>query len=107
MCPNSNKICVFCESQNTKKIQIRQNKSIKKQIYLCLDCKRKFTPDNEFKKFRHSPFVIKATLELLKKGSSLAQTVSYLNQTFRINISRKTIFDWKKKFLSKEKLVIS
>ena len=96
------KNCVYCNSIKIRFVQIRNNLSLKKSIYQCENCNRKFTPDDNFKKFRHSPTIIKTALELLKKGLSLSQIVSYLNQNFRIKVTRKTILDWKNKFIKKK-----
>lgn len=92
--------CLYCLSSNTYVVQLRKNISLTKPIYKCENCKRRFTPDNGFKKFRYSPTTIKTALELLKKETSLGDVAIYLNHTFKVNITRKTIFDWKKRFLN-------
>lgn len=96
---NLAKICINCHSDKIRGVQIRKNIGIKKQIYLCIDCNRRFTLDDGFKKFRHSPTIIKTAIELTKNGSSLSQVANYLLQNFKVKVSRKTIFDWKKRFL--------
>ena len=91
--------CIFCFCTDTYFIQYRKNISGPKSIYKCRACKRRFTPNDGFKKFRYSPVVIKSALDLLKRGASLGKVVNYLNHSFRLRVTRKTIFDWKKKFL--------
>ncbi len=83
---------------------MRKNFNSIKPIYYCKSCEKRFTPDDGFKKFRHSPIIIKTAMKLLNEGSSLSQITNYLNSNFRVKISRKTILDWKRKFLS-EKLL--
>ena len=91
-------VCLYCSSNETYPIQVRKNKGVEKAIYKCKSCKRKFTPDNGFKKFRHNPVAIKTAVEMLGKELSLSQVAYYLNQSFGINVTRKTLLDWKNKF---------
>ncbi|MFH0712188.1 MAG: hypothetical protein V1889_03675 [archaeon] len=93
------KKCPHCNSKNIRFAQIRKNISIEKKIYRCKNCRKRFTIDNSFKKFRYSPIIIKSAIKILEEGSSLGQTVYYLNKTFRVRITRKTILDWKRKFI--------
>ncbi len=92
--------CLYCASNDTYVIQLRKNLNSIKQIYKCRKCKRRFTP-GMFKKFRYPPAMIKTALELLKKKTSLGNITLYLNHTFKVKITRKTVFDWKKRFLLK------
>jgi len=96
------KTCFYCNSTEIQIIQMRKNYGGLKPIYYCKTCKKKFTPDDGFKKFRHSPIIIKTAIQLLEKGSSLSQITNYLNSNFRVKVSRKTILDWKKRFLDKK-----
>ena len=91
--------CIYCSSKNIYVVQIRKNINSEKEIFRCRECKRRFCLDDGFKKFRSPPIVIKTTLKLLEDGLSLSQIVYYLNQNFRIKVSRKTILDWKRKFI--------
>lgn len=95
----SGKNCIYCNSNKIYIVQLRKNKFNTKKIYLCRDCSRRFTPDDGFKGFRHPPFAIKTTIRLIQNNLSLGQIVYNLNQNFRIKVSRKTILDWKKRFL--------
>ena len=90
-----------CFSRDVYIVQQRKNLSSLKPIYKCRACKRRFTPDDGFKKFRYPTIVIKTALDLLKKDISLGEIVHYLNYNFRTKLTRKTIFDWKKKFSKK------
>jgi transposase-like protein len=91
--------CISCDSNNTIFVQIRKNKSGDKKIYRCKECEKRFVLPDEYNNFRHPPVIIKSALIMLEKGNSLAQVSYYLNRTFRIVVTRKTIFDWKRKFL--------
>ncbi|MBR9701514.1 hypothetical protein GOV13_01190 [Candidatus Pacearchaeota archaeon] len=91
--------CIHCSSKDFKPIQLRKNKTTLKQIYLCKKCCRRFTLDDGFKKFRHPPLVIKTALRLFEKGYSLSQITYNISQNYNIKVSRKTILDWKRRFL--------
>ena len=102
--PNSfQKKCTYCNSFEICFVQLRKNKSINKPVYLCKGCNRRFTFDDGFKRFRHPPFIINTAIRLIRENLSLNQIVYNLNQNFRIKVSRKTILDWKEKFLTKNK----
>ena len=90
--------CLFCNSENIYIVQYRNNLGGIKPIYLCKNCKRRFTPDDGYKKFRTSPVIIKTALEMLKQKFTLSQITYNLYQTFGAGVSRKTILDWKRKF---------
>ncbi|MFA4960744.1 MAG: hypothetical protein WC548_03725 [Candidatus Pacearchaeota archaeon] len=92
--------CVYCNSEKTRIAQLRKNKKIEKPIYFCKNCCKKFTPNDGFKRFRHPAIIIKTAVSLMRNGYSLGQVVYNLNRTFKVRVSRKTIFDWKKKFYS-------
>ena len=91
--------CIHCSSKDIYIVQLRKNKFTTKSIYLCKKCNRRFTPDDGFKRFHHPPIIIKTAIRLIQNNFSLGQTTYNLNQNFGINISRKTILDWKKRFL--------
>lgn len=92
------KNCIYCNSEQIKIIQLRNNKSGEKPIYKCDSCIRKFTPDNGYKKFRNPPIIIKTAINLIEQGLSLSQVTYYLDQTFMKKVTRKTILDWKRRF---------
>ena len=94
------KNCIYCNSRNIYVVQLRKNLYAIKPIYLCKNCNRRFTPDDGFKKFRFSPIVIKTAIQLLSNGHSLSQITYYLNTNFRVKVSRKSILDWKKRYLN-------
>lgn len=90
--------CLFCNSEAIYVVQYRNNLNIVKPIYRCRDCGRRFTPDDGFKKFRTSPVIIKAALNMLEQKFTLSQITYNLYQTFGVGVSRKSILDWKRKF---------
>lgn len=93
-----NDFCPYCKSKNTHVAQIRKNKAAPKPIYRCRDCERRFTIDDGYKKLRHPKIVIRAAMNLSKKGASLREVVEYLRENFRVNVTRKAVYDWKKRF---------
>ena len=99
----NSKNCLYCLSENTCFTQLRKNKGIIKEIHRCKECNRRFTPNNSFKKFRFSPVVIKTSLELLSQGASYGEISNYIRQNFRLQTTRKTILDWKRKFANYKK----
>ena len=94
--------CVYCGFEKTFFVQLRKNKSSDKKVYYCEVCERKFTPDDGFKKFRHPPFIIKIAMRSLEDNHSLGQIAQSLNQNFGVRVSRKTILDWKRRFLKQK-----
>lgn len=97
-----NNKCVYCGSKKFFFVQLRKNKSSNKEVYSCEDCERKFTPDDGFKKFRHPSFIIKTAIRAIKNNYSFGQITNSLNQNFGVIVSRKTILDWKRRFLKQE-----
>jgi len=97
--------CIYCDSTNIYPVQIRKNQSKHKQIMRCTDCKRRHTPDDGFNRHRHSPAVIALTLTLRVQQKSLEQTRRFLAQQFDVQVSRKTIHDWERKFSEKKFLI--
>jgi transposase-like protein len=95
-------LCQFCGSSDIYIVQYRKNIATQKPIYRCKGCKRRFTPDTGFKKYRFSPIIIKTAKELLDKNLSLSQVAYYLNQSFGIRVTRKTLLYWKKLDIAKK-----
>lgn len=97
------KKCPHCSSINSVRHGVRQTQTGLKRKYLCNSCKRHFTPDEGFNRFRHKPEVITSALDLRAKGLSLADVVDHLDQHYRVRVTRKTILDWQKSFSKKIK----
>ena len=92
------KKCPYCKKVNSVRHGVRRTGVGLKRKYLCKSCKRHFTPDDGFKRFRHTAEVITAALGLRAKGLSLADVVDHLDQHHRVKVSRKTILDWQNHF---------
>lgn len=90
-------------AENSVRHGVRQTGVGLKRKYLCNSCRRHFTPDEGFNRFRHKPEVITAALDLRAKGLSLADVVDHLDQHYRVKISRKTVLDWQNAFGKKLK----
>ena len=80
--PKSNHIsCPFCGSNRFSKYGYRYNKKRKEQRYNCsnLECRRKFTADEGFKKKSHVPDTITYAMELYFWGLSLRTVTRVLS----------------------------
>ena len=58
-------LCKYCSSGNIKKDGFRTNTRGKLQIFKCLDCQRKFTPNFGFEKTRVEPSTITGAMQIL------------------------------------------
>lgn len=96
-------ICKHCEQGTAVKAGIRKNKSGWVQRYYCKSCEKYFVDRKGFERFRHSPEVITAALDLRAKGLSLADVVDHLDQHHRVKVSRQTVLAWQNKFGKKLK----
>jgi transposase-like protein len=64
----------------------------------CLDCKKVFTPDYGFWKMKSPPHIVVKALDLHDKGMSYGEIVIYLWQQENFKTTKKTIWDWVKKY---------
>ena len=91
-------ICPSCRKSKIVKQGYRKNKHSKKQKYQCLDCKKWFVEDDGFKRMRHKPKIISKAIHMHNDGLSLFQVRNHLWQYDGVNVTRKTISDWTKKY---------
>lgn len=89
--------CIYCKSIDTYCVQIRKNKYSTKKIIRCRTCKRKHTPDDGYKRYKHNSKIIKIAINLRKENYSLKEVCETLKRNFKIKVSRKTILDWETK----------
>lgn len=82
---------------------MKKNKSGWIKRYYCLECHKWFVDRKGFERFRNSPEVITAALDLRAKGLSLSDVVDHLDQHYHVTVSRKTVLDWQNKFGKKLK----
>jgi putative transposase len=95
--------CPKCDCKSIVKHGFVKRRQGLTRRYLCKECGRKFIKDDGFKKYRHSPEVITAALDLRAKGLSLADVVDHLDQHHNVNVSRSTILCWQNNFGKKLK----
>lgn len=95
--------CRHCKKISAQKRGIQKNKSGWITRYFCTECEKWYVDRKGFERFRHSPEVITAALDLRAKGLSLSDIVDHLDQHHRVKVSRKTILDWQKSFGKKLK----
>ncbi|MEK6757776.1 MAG: hypothetical protein AABX88_01480 [Nanoarchaeota archaeon] len=90
--------CPKCESINVSRRGFRYNKSGKKQLHLCNDCRRKFVIDDGFKRMRHKKEIIARAIHMHIDGFSLFKTQYHLWQHDGVKVTRRTISQWTKKY---------
>lgn len=91
-------ICPNCKSEDVAKKGFRHNQNRKKQKYRCCKCKTWFVEDDGFKRMRHKPEIIARAIHQHIDGFSLFKTQYHLRQHDGIQVTRKTISDWTKKY---------
>jgi len=96
-------MCPYCKKNAAIKRGVKKNKSGWIPRYSCTECRKWFVDRKGFEKFRHSPEVITAALDLRAKGLSLSDVVDHLDQHHKVKVTRKTVLDWQKKFGGKIK----
>ena len=95
--------CAKCGKNSAIKRGVQKNTRGWVVRYWCKNCGKWFVNRHGFERYRHSPEVITAALDLRAKGLSLADVVDHLDQHHRVKASRKTILDWQNKFGKKLK----
>ena len=90
--------CPKCSSPTFVKRGMRKNKFGAKQRYRCNDCRSTFVEPDGFERMRHDPKVIVRAVHLHNDGMSLFKTQNHLSQHDEVDITRRTISQWTKKF---------
>lgn len=93
-----NKTCPNCGSEKTVWRGRRYNQCGKKHLRLCKECSRKFIPDDGFLGMRHKSRHIVVAVDLYRSGLSLQQVKNHLWQHYSVNVARKTVLEWVRKY---------
>ena len=91
-------ICLKCKGKNVVKRGKRYNKSGTKQRYLCNKCQSIFIKKDGFERMRNNKKIIAKAVHLHNEGLSLFQIKNYLNQHENVDVTRRTISQWIKKY---------
>lgn len=92
-------ICPYCKSDKIFKRGIRKNINVRKQIYACKDCKRRFITDIA-SRTKGNGKIVTLCLDLYFKGISLRKIQDHLLQFYDFEISYVTIQRWIRKFMA-------
>lgn len=85
--PESN-VCDRCKSENSiVKDGLRHNKSGDVQTDRCKECNHKFIINTGFEKYRATPKVVTAALDLYFKGVSLRKICDHLRQFYSVKMT--------------------
>ena len=90
--------CPYCKGTDIGKRGKRYNKSGDKQLYRCSKCRSTFVEPNGFERMRHKKEDIVRAMHMHNEGMSLFKTKDHLWQHDGIEVTRKTISDWTKKY---------
>jgi putative transposase len=90
--------CPNCKKTNSVKTGLRKNKSGFVQKYFCNECEKYFINRKGFENCQTKPEIIIDALDLRAKGMSLGKIALHLNQKYKTNLERSTIFKWQNKF---------
>jgi transposase-like protein len=88
--------CTFCFSD--KIVKFGKVRSSGKQRYRCQNCGKTSVGENEFKKYKGSPKIITAVMDLYFKGCSLRKIQDHIKQFYSLEITHVTIYYWIKRF---------
>lgn len=90
--------CVYCKGEAVK-AGFRYNENSVKQRYQCNECGRLFIADDGFKKMRFDSDVITYAVN---QNGTLEQIAKKVKDKFKLNVTNKTIREWKLKYDSKK-----
>lgn len=88
------KICVYCNSKDTKKRGFRYTNRGKVQRYFCKSCKRNFIIDDGFFRMRNPVHKITLCIDLFFKGVSTRKIQDHLQAFYPHNTSHVSIYKW-------------
>ena len=86
-------LCKYCDSGRIIKKGTRKNKNATVQIFLCLDCDRKFSSNFGFEKMRYNYATITGSLQMYYSGMS-TRDISNHYEMLGIDVSDVTIYNW-------------
>ncbi len=90
--------CPKCKSKDIVKRGKRYNKSGVKQLFICNNCGLTFVKQDGFERMRHNKKIITRAIHMHNDGLSLFQVKNHLWQHDGVEVTRKTIGDWSKKY---------
>ncbi len=90
--------CPNCQRMDIVKRGKRYNESGAKQLYRCNECRSTFVEPDGFERMRHKKENIVRAVHIHNDGLSLFKTQYHMWQHDGVNVTRKTISDWTKKY---------
>ncbi len=90
--------CPYCQSHNLGNYGYRKTKKIKKKRYICKECNRTFTKDDNFLKSHHPPELILKSIRLNIEGVSLSSIQKKIKRNYNEHIARSSVVYWKSKY---------
>jgi len=90
--------CIKCKNLDVVMRGKRYNKTGVKQLYRCNECRSIFVEPDGFERMRHKKEDIVRAIHMHNDGLSLYKTQYHLWQHDGIQVTRKTISDWTKKY---------
>jgi len=99
---SSTKACPKCCSTTFKKNGFRTVKNqIKRQRYVCGQCRYKFTlNDSGFASMRFDPQIVTEAMNLFMSGMSYRNIARHVKSVHDISVSHVAILDWMKKYMA-------
>lgn len=93
--------CPKCGSnQHVTKRGFRYKRSGPEQRYHCASCKFRFVNETAFKWMRTKSRAVAACLDLYFRGLSLRAVQQHLKDSYKINVTHATIYNWLKKYVT-------
>ena len=91
--------CLFCKlNENIVKAGFRDNKTGKKQRFICRKCNRNFVPNDGFWKMKHKPEVIAEAISCRKRGMPYQEVSKHFKEYDKANICPATAYNWVQKY---------
>jgi transposase-like protein len=90
--------CLYCQSPQIVKDEVRHNNHGNIQKFRCKMCGRYFTINIGFERMKHSPQGITAAMQLYFSGESLRNTAKSL-RLIGVQVSHKTVYCWIRKYV--------
>jgi transposase-like protein/predicted nucleic acid-binding Zn finger protein len=87
-----------CGSVNIIKIGIRHNKSGDVQVYMCKECKKKWSDNLGFAYNKINSKIVTVSLDLYFKGVSLRKVKEHVKLFYGIDISHRSVLNWVQRF---------
>ncbi len=89
--------CLYCQSENIIRDDLRHNKCGGIQVFNCKSCGRYFTLNLGFEHMKHNPHGITTAMQLYFSGESLRNTARSL-RLMGVQVSYQTVWNWIQKY---------